>query len=465
MVFSSFEFLELFLPLTLLVYYVFPARARNVVLFLFSIVFYGWGEPLYVFLMLATLIGDWIFGYLCGRYRTSDIKKAKTWLAVSCVFNLGILAFFKYWDFIAANIAAVAGTEILPVLGMELPIGISFYTFQAMSYVIDVYRGDAEHQKNPIFFGTYVTLYPQLIAGPIVRYKDVAEQLVYREHTVTKFASGVRRFVCGLTKKVVLADMAGNIWNGISAIPDGERSAALAWLGIICFSFQIYFDFSAYSDMAIGLGRMIGFEFCENFNYPYIAESITDFWRRWHMSLSVWFRDYVYIPLGGNRVRPVRHVLNLLTVWLLTGAWHGAAWGFLIWGVYYGVILILEKYVWGKLIAKLPSVMRHLYALVLVLVGWFIFVSPDVASPLGYAASLFAAPGALDSYELIRNVVPIMLFCIASTPYPARLREKLLSRGGVFAKTADTVLLVLGIIISFAFITASDYSPFLYTRF
>ena len=344
MVFSSFEFLFYYLPVTILVYYLLPARFRNPVLFFFSILFYGWGEPVYVLLMLATLAADWFFGWLCGKYRESDPKKARLWLILSCVFNLGILGFFKYWNFLAGNLSALFGRELLPELNIELPIGISFYTFQAMSYVIDVYRGDVGYQKNPVTFGTYVALFPQLIAGPVVRYKDVEEQLRLRTHSFNKFASGIRRFVCGLAKKVILADMAGNAWRSIAAVPDAERGAALAWLGILFYTFQIYFDFSAYSDMAIGLGRMIGFEFCENFNYPYIADSITDFWRRWHISLSTWFRDYLYIPLGGNRVGSLRCYRNVLITFVVSGIWHGANWTFVIWGAIHGLFQCVERW-------------------------------------------------------------------------------------------------------------------------
>ncbi|MBR6742654.1 MAG: MBOAT family protein [Clostridia bacterium] len=465
MIFSSLEFLEFFLPITLLTYFLLPPVCRNPVLFVFSIIFYGWEEPTLVALMLITLLGDWIFGALCAKYREKDKKKAKLWLVFSCVFNLGILGFFKYYNFVAHNISLLFGADVLPALNVTLPIGISFYTFQAMSYVIDVYRGDAEHAKNPVFFGTYVALFPQLIAGPVVRYKDVADQLVFRTHSVSKFASGVRRFVCGLAKKVILADTAGAAWESIRAVPDAERGALMAWLGIILFSFQIYFDFSAYSDMAIGLGRMIGFEFCENFNYPYIAESITDFWRRWHISLSTWFRDYVYIPLGGNRCKPARHVINIFTVWFLTGMWHGADWCFILWGVYYGIVLLLEKYVWGNAIKKLPAFARHVYALALVLFGWFIFEAPNMASPMGYFSSLFAGGASLGGYEALRNTVLILIMCIAATPYPARLRARLVEKNTLLVRAVDTALLLLGIIVSVAFITASDYSPFLYTNF
>ncbi|MBQ2118453.1 MAG: MBOAT family protein [Clostridia bacterium] len=462
MLFSSLEFLIAFLPVTLLVYYLLPPALRNPVLLFFSILFYGWGEPSYVFLMLLTLAGDWVFGYLVHR-AASRPRRARLFLVLSCVFNLGILAFFKYYDFFVGTVNGLAGRELLPVLGVSLPIGISFYTFQAMSYVIDVYRGDAAYQKNPLAFCTYVALFPQLIAGPIVRYKDIALQLESRTLSVEKFASGVRRFVLGLAKKALLADTAGNYWRYFSSLPDGERGAAGAFLGLLFFAFQIYFDFSGYSDMAIGLGRMFGFEFCENFNYPYTAESVTDFWRRWHISLSTWFRDYVYIPLGGNRVTPARHIFNLMTVWLLTGLWHGASWNFVLWGVYYGVFLILEKYVWGKALAKAPKILRHLYTLALVVFGWFIFASADLASPGAYLASFFSAGTA--AYDVLRSVVVLLLLALFSTPYPRKALESFRARRGRPAEIAVTVLVFLLFFLSVAAIVASDYSPFLYTRF
>lgn len=462
MLFSSLEFLIAFLPVTLLAYYLLPPVLRNPVLLFFSILFYGWGEPSYVFLMLLTLAGDWVFGYLVHRAAPRP-RRARLFLVLSCVFNLGILAFFKYYDFFVGTLNGLAGRELLPVLGVSLPIGISFYTFQAMSYVIDVYRGDAAYQKNPLAFCTYVALFPQLIAGPIVRYKDIALQLESRTLSVEKFASGVRRFVLGLAKKALLADTAGNYWRYFSSLPDGERGAAGAFLGLLFFAFQIYFDFSGYSDMAIGLGRMFGFEFCENFNYPYTAESVTDFWRRWHISLSTWFRDYVYIPLGGNRVTPARHIFNLMTVWLLTGLWHGASWNFVLWGVYYGVFLILEKYVWGKALQKAPGVLRRLYTLTLVLFGWFIFASADLASPGAYLASFFSAGTA--AYDVLRSVVVLLLLALFSTPYPRKALDSFRARRGRPAEIAVTVLVFLLFFLSVAALVASDYSPFLYTRF
>ena len=333
MLFSSLEFLFLFMLVTIPLYFLCPLRWRNVVLLAVSLIFYGWGEPIYVFLMAFTIAVDYLFGMLVEKY-SSDAKKKKLMLILAVVINLGILGFFKYADFIINNIRLIPGLDFIKPMGLGLPIGISFYTFQALSYVIDIYRADAKAQKNIVNFGAYVTLFPQLIAGPIVRYKDVDDQLTYREHSVTLAASGVRTFIAGLCKKVLLANVAGELWRAYSMLPEGELSVLGAWFGIICYSFQLYFDFSGYSDMAIGLGKIFGFRFLENFDYPYIAKSITDFWRRWHISLSSWFREYVYIPLGGNRCGVARTYINLFCVWLLTGIWHGANWNFILWGVY-----------------------------------------------------------------------------------------------------------------------------------
>ena len=462
MLFSSFEFLLGFLPAVFLCYYLLPPALRNPVLFVFSILFYGWGEPVFVFLMLATLIFDWLFGLAVSK-NAENKKKKKLWLVVSVIFNLGILAFFKYFDFFASNVNALLSHEIIPVLGVSLPIGISFYTFQALSYVIDVYRGDAAHQKNPLTFSTYVVLFPQLIAGPIVRYKDIEGQLVGRTHSFAGFSSGVRRFVTGLGKKLLLADTAGAFFRYFSSMPDGERGWSGAWLGLFFFSFQIYFDFSGYSDMAIGLGRMFGFEFGENFNYPYTATSVTDFWRRWHISLSTWFRDYVYIPLGGNRVGKAKHILNLLTVWLLTGLWHGASWNFVLWGLYYFVFLVLEKYVWGKALEKAPTVLRRIYSCAVILFGWFIFASADISSPFGYLASLFSAGG--ETYDIWRSVLILIILALFSTPLPKKLFSSAVSKLGRGREIAVGAAVAAIFLLSLAALAGSDYSPFLYTRF
>ena len=391
MVFSSLTFLFLYLPLTLLVYFLSPLRWRNFVLLVVSLLFYGWGEPVYIVIMFLSIIIDYTHGLLVEKFRSDD-KKARWFVAQSVIFNLALLGFFKYWDFIAANLSLIPGID-LPQLGIPLPIGISFYTFQTMSYTIDVYRGDARCQRNVITFSTFVTLFPQLIAGPIIKYKDLDDQLEHRTHSPEQFASGVQIFVVGLAKKVLLANNIGKLWDTILALPAGELTTAGAWLGVAAFAFQLYFDFSGYSDMAVGLGRMLGFEFMRNFNYPYIAKSVTEFWRRWHISLGTWFREYLYIPLGGNRVSKPRLFFNLLVVWAATGIWHGASWNFLIWGLYFAVLLILEKAFLGKLLQKLPAALQHLYTLFLVLVSWAIFAVEDFGhmEPTSRPCSAWAA--------------------------------------------------------------------------
>ena len=391
MVFSSLEFIFVFLASVLAVYYLVPPKARNIVLLLFSLVFYGWGEPVYVFLMIATITVDYICGYIIGRDLDSKPKRAKVTLIVSIVINLALLGVFKYYDFFAGTLNSLLGRGVFPTLGLTLPIGISFYTFQALSYVIDVYRRDARVQKNIAAFGTYVTLFPQLIAGPIVRYADVDDQLRERTHSLTLFASGCRTFICGLAKKILLANAAGAMWNSLSAA--AEPDALGAWLAIVFYTFQIYFDFSGYSDMAIGLGKMFGFSFRENFYYPYVSESITEFWRRWHISLSTWFREYVYIPLGGNRKGVGRTYFNLFCVWLLTGLWHGASWNFVLWGLYYFALLVIEKTFLLRLLERAPNFLRHIYSMAAVIFGWLLFVIEDVSSIGAYLSRMFGGTG------------------------------------------------------------------------
>ena len=360
MVFSSFVFLLVFLPIVLILYFLCPAKGRNLVLLLASLLFYAWGEPVYVLIMLFSTVFDYTNGRIIEYYKDRGFyKRAKVALVVDLVGNLAILGFFKYADFVIENVNSVTGAGI-SLLRIALPIGISFYTFQTMSYTIDVYRGEVPAQKNILDFATYVVLFPQLIAGPIVQYKTIAEELSGRKHNLEDISQGVFRFVVGLGKKVILANQIGALYTEISGM--GEISVATAWLGAIAYSFQIYFDFSGYSDMAIGLGRIFGFHFLENFNFPYMAKSITDFWRRWHISLSSWFREYVYIPLGGNRKGMARQLVNIMIVWFLTGLWHGASWNFILWGVYYGVLLMIEKLFLLKLLKKLPSWVGHVYS-------------------------------------------------------------------------------------------------------
>lgn len=367
MVFSSLLFIFIFLPAVLFLYYCAPKRIKNLVLFLTSLVFYAWGEPVYIVIMLLSTVTDYSFGLLLSHSRLNPAQRK--WIVVcSVIVNLSLLSYFKYADFLINNVNGLLGTHI-PLTELALPIGISFYTFQSMSYIIDVYRGTAKAQRNWIDFGTFVALFPQLVAGPIVQYNTLAEQLRKRSVNIELFAEGIRRFIIGLAKKVLLANNIGMLWHTVSSSDLGTMPVMTAWLGIIAFAFQIYFDFSGYSDMAIGLGLMFGFRFNENFNKPYIAQSITDFWRRWHISLSSWFRDYVYIPLGGNRRGLGIQLRNILVVWLLTGLWHGANWNFILWGLYFGIILMIEKWWALKLLQRSPRWIRHTYAIVLIYGG------------------------------------------------------------------------------------------------
>lgn len=466
MVFSSTIFLCVYLPLVLLGYYICPKKGRNLFLLIASLVFYAWGEPKYVFLMIFSILVNYIFGRLMDKNRENK-KRLKLMLVLSVVIDLGLLSVFKYTDFIITNVNAIFGSSF-DLLKIALPIGISFYTFQAMSYTIDVYRNDVRVQKNLIDFGMYITMFPQLIAGPIVRYADVQDQLAERSVTTADFSEGVMRFVVGLGKKVLLANQMGAVWSEIYAL-GGDVSALMAWTGAIAYTFQIYFDFSGYSDMAIGLGRMFGFKFPENFRYPYQSVSITDFWRRWHITLSTWFKEYLYIPLGGNRRGLARQALNLLIVWSLTGFWHGAGWNFVMWGLYYFVILFIEKLFLLKALDKLPKFFRHVYALLLIIIGWVIFASDDVSVLLPYLGSMFGANGAIggmDVYTLLTKAVLLIICCIASTELPKKL---FLSAAGAMnekaAFTLKSVLTIALLALSMILLIGDSYNPFLYFRF
>ena len=466
MVFSTPYFLFLYLPIVLLLYYLSPLKLRNLTLLIVNLVFYGWGEPVYILIMFASILIDYTHGMLVTRCKArGNLRGAKAAVASSVAFNLALLCVFKYWDFIAGSLA-VLGLDFMPKLGLELPIGISFYTFQTMSYTIDVYRGDAKAQKNIITFGTFVTLFPQLIAGPIIKYKDLGGQLEARAHSFDKFACGVQRFVIGLCKKVLLANAIGQLWDATLATPGGELTTLGAWLGVIAFAFQIYFDFSGYSDMAIGLGRMLGFEFLENFNYPYLARSATEFWRRWHISLGTWFREYLYIPLGGNRVGRARLIFNLLIVWAATGIWHGASWNFLFWGLFYFAFLVFEKFWFGRVLDKAPAWVGHVYALALILVGWAIFAVEDLGALGLYLKAMFGfGAGLADGGFLynLRNYLPILLIAAAaSTPAAAKLWRKLPEKA---RKALFPVLIALGLTLSTAYLVDGTYNPFLYFRF
>ena len=467
MVFSSIVFLFAFLPPVLAVYYLAPGKLRNLVLLLASLIFYAWGEPVYCLLMGYSILWNYVMGLDIARQQEKG-KRGKGSLALGVAVDLLILGFFKYYGFLAQNLEALLSVK-LPALSLSLPIGLSFYTFQSISYLADVYRGKAKSQKNLISFGLYISMFPQLVAGPIVQYADVDAQLQSREMSRFRFGEGVRYFVVGLGKKVLLANNLGVMYREITAL--SSLSVLSAWLGVLAYTFQIYFDFSGYSDMAIGLGKMLGFEFQPNFRYPYWATSVTDFWRRWHISLSSWFREYVYIPLGGNRVSTGRHIFNLLVVWACTGLWHGASWNFVVWGLYYGLLLILEKYVLNRLgkgkRGKL-QVTGRLYTLVLVMIGWVFFFSPNLQAAGTYLGLLVGqgAVGVVDGaglYYLTTGAVLFLLAALGSTPVPGALWRCLQESDwwDVLTVTGYLVIFLLAV----AYLIRDTYNPFLYFRF
>lgn len=472
MVFSSVLFLFRFLPIALLLYFAAPCKLKNMVLFVLSLIFYAWGEPVYVILMLFSTIVDYVHGRLVEKFKNEgNIKAAKITVASSAIINLSLLCFFKYADFIIENINLLTGFGIKP-LNLPLPIGISFYTFQTMSYTIDVYRGEAKAQKNIISFGAYVALFPQLIAGPIVRYKTISGQLESRSTTFEGFSYGVIRFITGLGKKVLLANNIGLLWEQISVL-GSETTVLAAWIGILAYAFQIYFDFSGYSDMAIGLGAIFGFRFDENFNYPYQSKSITEFWRRWHISLSTWFKEYVYIPLGGNRCSRPKQYRNIFVVWALTGIWHGASWNFLAWGLYFCIILVIEKTFLLKILEKLPEFLRHIYTMVLVLVGWAIFAFDNFSQGIMYAGKMFGigAAGMVNDYTLyvlLSYGLVFVILILGCTCLPKRsvlYAYKNLLKNDAAKTVVLNLFLVTVLIVSVAYIVDASYNPFLYFRF
>ena len=464
MVFSSLTFLFGYLPLTLALYFLTPLRRRNFVLLLASLFFYGWGEPVYVGVMFLSIFIDYTHGLLVERFRQRD-RLARWFVGQSVVFNLLLLGFFKYWDFLAANLSLLPGITV-PQLGLPLPLGISFFTFQTMSYTIDVYRRDAPVQRNIIGFGAYVTLFPQLIAGPIVKYKTVAAELVHRTVTSRDFAEGACRFTAGLAKKVLLANSAGALWESCQASQNaGALTVAGGWTGLFAFGLQIYFDFSGYSDMAIGLGRILGFRFDENFDHPYLSTSVGEFWRRWHMSLTSWFREYLYFPLGGSRAGSAKTLRNLLIVWFCTGFWHGASWNFVLWGLYFGLWLILERFVFRDLLARTPVWVKRAYTLVVVFVGWGIFAMEDLGVCGRYLAVCFGGGplwSAPDGYRLRSWALILLLLALGSTTLAADLWKKIPERG---RKVLAPVLMALGLVVSTAYLVDGSYNPFLYFRF
>ncbi|GAA0264723.1 MBOAT family protein [Faecalicatena contorta] len=470
MLFSSITFLFIFLPVTLALYFIVPHKFRNIIMLIASLIFYAWGEPVYIILMLLSIL----LNYVCGLdiyHKEGDPQKARRSLIFAVVCNLLLLGFFKYYGFVLDSLNAVLPVDI-PYRELPLPIGISFYTFQALSYIIDVYRKEVRPQKNILYFAMYISMFPQLIAGPIVRYIDIEEQLKNRTVTMRKFGQGAEYFIIGLAKKVILANSVGQVFDQISGLQMGSFSVLTAWVGCVSFAFQIYFDFSGYSDMAVGLGKMFGFEFRRNFDYPYTSSSITEFWRRWHISLSTWFREYVYIPLGGNRCTQSRQIMNLLVVWMLTGLWHGSAWNFLFWGLYYGLLLVLEKFVWGKALERLPDVVRHIYSIVLVMIGWVFFFSPSLGYAVRYLSAMFGAGASafIDKQALYFILTHWLLYAVAVLGSSAAGYSLIRRFVGVFddnraKKTAAGIVYIGMFLISIAYLVTESFNPFLYFRF
>lgn len=464
MVFSSIFFIFSFLPVTIVAYYLAPKRMRNGILLLASLFFYAWGEPVYLFLMLYSILFNYVMGIDIARKQRRG-KRAGVSLFFGVVVNLLILGFFKYYGFLAENMEALSGV-ILPKLELSLPIGLSFYTFQSLSYLVDVYRGRAQHQKNILSFGLYISMFPQLVAGPIVQYADIDAQLKERDTSLDKFGQGVRYFIWGLGKKVLLANNLGVVYEAIAALP--SLSVLSAWVGALAYTFQIYYDFSGYSDMAIGLGKMFGFELKENFAHPYCSRSITEFWRRWHISLGSWFREYVYIPMGGNRVSVLRHIFNLLVVWALTGLWHGASWNFVVWGLYYGVLLILEKYLLRRVTERIP-ILGTIYTMLLVIVGWVFFFSPTLLEAGAYLGTMFGR-GAVSitdeagMYYLLTSLILFWFSWIFAVPAASKISEKHLEDSDGW--TPLFLLIHVGIfLLAVAYLIHDTYNPFLYFRF
>ncbi|MBQ3432475.1 MAG: MBOAT family protein [Clostridia bacterium] len=472
MVFSSSTFLIVFLPVTLALYYVighFVSRnmtVKNIILLIASLLFYAWGEPVYIILMLLSIVFNFIAGKdIDSAKKANNPAQAKIAFLIAIIFNLAVLGFFKYFGFLVENINMLLHTD-MHIPQLALPIGISFYTFQIMSYIIDLYRGETEVQEHIVPFALYVSLFPQLIAGPIVKYRDVAQQLYMRKESLQKFSHGMLRFTVGLSKKLLLANTLGAVYTTIQAGGAAHTSTLSAWIGILCYTLQIYFDFSGYSDMAIGLGKMFGFHFNENFNYPYIATSVTDFWRRWHISLSTWFKEYVYIPLGGNRKKVPRVILNLMIVWLLTGLWHGAAWTFISWGVFYGVLLIIEKYVLAKVLPHIPNVIKRAVTLIIVMVGWVFFSAPTLSEAMQYLRTMFGGgigfADAQAKYLLSGNIIVILIGIVAATPLYKRVIRSLRPQTVSRLKIAVFPILFL---LCLVFMISETYNPFLYFRF
>ncbi len=465
MLFSSILFLYYFLPITMLIYWLAPNKHKNLILFLVSLFFYAWGEPVYVFLMLLSIFANYKFGMAMGK----NIENKSKILIYSVVFNIGLLIFFKYTGFILTNINNIFNIN-LNIPDIKLPLGISFFTFQALSYVIDVYRNDTKVQTSFMKLGLYVSAYPQLVAGPIVRYNTIADQIDNRTIDLKNIADGILRFTIGLGKKVIFANQFAQIADWIFSSNNSPSTAFGAWIGIIAYSLQIYYDFSGYSDMAIGLGKMMGFEYEENFNYPYISKSITEFWRRWHISLGTWFRDYLYIPLGGNRVNTKRNIFNLFIVWFVTGLWHGASWNFIIWGLYYFLLLIIEKYILRM--EKLPKIISHIMTLILVALGWVIFRAETLTDGLNYILSMFnislGTHRVMGSHIILNDYWYLFIMgIIGSTPIIKNIGKNLQMKTNrnIFILIVEIIIIIVILYIVTMYLVNSTYNPFIYFRF
>lgn len=469
MVFSSLTFMFVFLPIVLLLYYVAPKKLKNLFILISGIIFYAWGEPIYVLIMIASTMIDYTAGLLIDKFNNKTVIK-RICLIVSLVMNIGLLGVFKYSGFIMQNIDAVFGTALYdPAHALPLPIGISFFTFQSMSYTIDMYLGKIKVQKNPITFAAFVTLFPQIVAGPIVRYDDIAAELDNRTVNLDCVYEGIVKFITGVGKKVLIANNIGMLWTAVKGSETGELSVLTAWLGIIAFTLQIYFDFSGYSDMAIGLGKMMGFNFPKNFDYPYQSKSISEFWRRWHITLGAWFKSYVYFPLGGSRKGMKRTVFNLAVVWLLTGIWHGASWNFILWGVLYGVLIIMEKLFLGKVLEKIPTFVSWFYTMLLVILGWVLFDTADIPTAFGYMGAMFGGNGVLwdneSMYYLINYGLILVFGIFACTDLSKRLFDKLRQKLPIVMNYATPVAKLAVLVLSTAYLADATYNPFLYFNF
>lgn len=468
MIFSSLLFIYIFLPLAVILYYVTPKKFKNFIIVIMSLAFYGWGEPVYILLMIGSIIIEYIGTILIDKNR-DDKEKSRFIFVTILVINISVLFFFKYYGFLIDNINAIFGTS-LKIRTLALPLGISFYTFKLISYLVDVYKGKAKVQKNIVNFGVYIAMFPQLLAGPIEQYSNMSKQLENRKETISKFGDGVEKFIIGLGKKVLIANNMATIWTQIKALPSGELSVLTAWIGIIAFTLQIYFDFSGYSDMAIGLGKMMGFDFSENFNYPYISKSITEFWRRWHISLSSWFRDYIYVPLGGNRCGKAVQIRNIFIVWFITGLWHGASWNFISWGLYFGILIFIEKIFLLKILNKLPGIVGNLYTMLLVIIGWVFFDIETLKGGLSYIGTMIGigSNGLKDNFSMYiinTNWIFLIIAIIGATPLMKKIITFLKEKCKIPGMIIVVIFCCLVVFISTAYLVNESYSPFLYFKF